>query len=95
MACNPYRARASLHFAIWYTNQIALVGLQILKQAIHPPLAILGPFSRAHGHERPWTFMEQMITKNYPFMLFIIVVYIDHVLIMGLKQLVATLMLKL
>ena len=38
---------------------------------------------------------SEMITINYLFMLFIIHVHIDHVFTMGLKQLVATLMLKL
>ena len=30
------------------------------------------------------TLMEQMITKNYPFILFLILAYIDHVFTMGL-----------
>ena len=31
------------------------------------------------------TFTEQMITKNYPFMLFIIHAYIDHVFYFGIE----------
>ena len=31
------------------------------------------------------TFMEYMITKNYLFMLYIILVYIDHVFCFGIK----------